>query len=62
MQSSRWNFIYLRQIVQSTHYVAENLAFIANGSSDDFATAELETVSALGEEFGEVFDLDIGIS
>lgn len=48
--------------VRSTRYVAENITFIANGPLDDFAAAERENVNALGEEFGEVFDFDIGIT
>ena len=46
--------------VRLTHYVADHMTFIAVGSIDDFVRAEREAVSALGEEFGEVFDFDIG--
>ena len=46
--------------VRLTHYVADHMTFIAVGSIDDFVQAEREAVSALGEEFGEVFDFDIG--
>ena len=48
--------------IRSTRYVAERITFIADGSLDDFAAAEREQVSALGEEFGDVFDFDIGIT
>ncbi len=46
--------------VRLTRYIADHMTFIAVGSIDDFAAAEREAVSALGEEFGEVFDFDIG--
>ena len=48
--------------IRSTRYVVENMAFIADGPLDDFIAAEREQISALGEEFGEVFDFDIGIT
>ncbi len=48
--------------VRATRYVAEHITFVADGPLDDFAAAEREQVSALGEEFGDVFDFDIGIT
>lgn len=46
--------------VRVTRYITGQINFIANGSLDDFTASEQESVSALGEEFGEVFDFDIG--
>jgi uncharacterized membrane protein YjgN (DUF898 family) len=42
--------------VRMTRYLADNIQFIAKGSLDNFAAAESDNISALGEEFGEVFD------
>jgi uncharacterized membrane protein YjgN (DUF898 family) len=41
-------------------YRADYTQFIAAGSLEEFAAAEREQVSALGEELGEVFDFDVG--
>lgn len=46
--------------VRLTKYVADHMEFIAVGSIDHFVAGERDAVSALGEEFGEVFDFDIG--
>lgn len=48
--------------VRMTKYFADNICFVTNGSLDSFAVAEKENVSALGEELGEVFDFDIGVT
>ena len=48
--------------VRMTKYIADNINFIADGSLDNFSAAERENVSALGEELGEVFDFDIGVT
>lgn len=47
--------------VRTTRYITENIVFVASGSLDDFSAAERDNVSALGEEFGDVFDFDVGI-
>lgn len=45
--------------VRMTKYMAENIVMEAKGSLDDFAAAEQENISALGEEFGQVFDFGL---
>jgi len=45
--------------VRMTKYICSNLVMNATGSLDNFATAEKENISALGEEFGQVFDFGI---
>ena len=46
--------------VRMAKYRADHTQFIAAGSLEEFAAAEKEQVSALGEELGEVFDFDVG--
>ena len=46
--------------VRMAKYRADHTQFIAAGSLEEFAAAEREKVSALGEELGEVFDFDVG--
>ena len=46
--------------VRLAKYRADHTQFIAAGSLEEFAAAEKEQVSALGEELGEVFDFDVG--
>ena len=45
--------------VRMTRYLVDNIQFHANGSLDYFAAAERENISALGEEFGQVFEFGI---
>ena len=45
--------------VRMTKYLVSCIQFNADGSLDNFAAAEQENISALGEEFGEVFDFGI---
>ena len=45
--------------VRMTKYFCSCIQMEANGSLDSFAAAEKENVSALGEEFGQVFDFGI---
>ena len=47
--------------VALTRYRLEHLQGISTFDLDSFVTAEEEKVSALGEEFGEAFDVDVGI-
>jgi uncharacterized membrane protein YjgN (DUF898 family) len=43
-----------------SNYRANHTTFLADGSLDDFAAAEQQQVSALGDELGDVFDFDVG--
>jgi len=45
--------------VRMTKYLASCIALNTAGSLDNFAAAEKENISALGEEFGQVFDFGI---
>jgi uncharacterized membrane protein YjgN (DUF898 family) len=45
--------------VRKTKYISENIFFDSGDSLEEFASAENEKVSALGEELGDVFDFDI---
>ena len=47
--------------VRLTRYLASHLSFAAKGSLSDFAAGEHASVSALGQEFGNAFDFDIGL-
>ena len=47
--------------VRSARYHLGNLDFVASEDLDGFAAARRRNVSALGDEFGEVFDLEVGI-
>ena len=46
--------------VRMSNYRANHTTFLADGSLDDFAAAERQQVSALGDELGDVFDFDVG--
>ncbi|MGK0441733.1 MAG: uncharacterized membrane protein YjgN (DUF898 family) [Pseudohongiellaceae bacterium] len=45
--------------VRMTKYLCNNITMQAHGTLDNFAAAENENISALGEEFGEVFDFGL---
>lgn len=45
--------------VRMTKYIAENITLEATDSLDNFAAAEKEEISALGDEFGQAFDFGI---
>lgn len=47
--------------VRLARYRAEHLLVLVNGSLDHFVATEESNVSALGEELGEAFDIDIGL-
>ena len=47
--------------VRMAKYKASRLCFMAEGDIEGFIAREQESVAALGEEMGEVFDLDIGL-
>lgn len=47
--------------VRLANYHAECLSLQASGSIDDFVAAEKQSVSSLGEEVGDAFDMDIGL-
>jgi uncharacterized membrane protein YjgN (DUF898 family) len=47
--------------VRLAAYHASCLTLQSRGSLDEFIAAEEQNVSALGEEIGDVFDMDIGL-
>ncbi len=47
--------------VRLANYHAECLTLIVDGDLDSFVAAEEKNVSSLGEEIGDVFDMDIGL-
>lgn len=47
--------------IRMLRYRIENLTLVANGSLDEVVQQEQRYVSAMGEEMGEVFDIDIGL-
>lgn len=48
-------------MVHVAQYKAQHLALNAYPDLDGFVAAEADNVSALGEEFGDVFDMDVGM-
>ena len=74
LETGRMAFIYLTNtlaivfslglmipwaLVRMARYRADCLTLQVDGSLDDFIAAEQQKVSALGEELGEVFDVDV---
>ena len=47
--------------VRTARYKAAHLDAVISGSLDNFAAAETERVSALGEELGQALDMDISL-
>lgn len=47
--------------IRLARYRASKLVFLPAGNLDTFMQAQQDKISALGEEMGDVFDLDIGI-
>jgi len=47
--------------IRLARYRMKHLALLAHNNLDRFIAAEEESVKAIGEEMGEVFDIDIGI-
>lgn len=47
--------------VRNARYLAEHLEFVAASELDGFTAKEGEKVSAIGQEIGDVFDMDIGL-
>lgn len=47
--------------IRLARYRASKLVFLPAGNLDSFMQAQQDKISALGEEMGDVFDLDIGI-
>lgn len=47
--------------VRLAHYRAECTQFNAVGDMDNFIASEQQQVNAMGEEFGEVFDFEVGL-
>jgi uncharacterized membrane protein YjgN (DUF898 family) len=46
--------------IRNAQYLADHLEFVAATELDGFAAQEEERVSAIGQEIGDVFDMDIG--
>jgi len=47
--------------IRILRYRIENLTLVASGSLDQVVQQEQQYVNAMGEEIGEVFDVDIGL-
>ena len=47
--------------VRNAQYLADHLEFIADSDLDGFTAQEEEKVSSIGQEIGDVFDMDIGL-
>lgn len=47
--------------VRMTRYRVETLSLIAMGSLEHFVAGKQEEVSAIGEEIGDIFDIEIGL-
>ena len=47
--------------VRMARYMASNTVIHAEESLDHFVNAEKEKISALGEEFGDAFDMDMDV-
>jgi uncharacterized membrane protein YjgN (DUF898 family) len=48
-------------VIRTHRYRASKTTVVASGSLDGFMQAEAQQVSAVGEEVGEILDLDIGL-
>ncbi|MBF0590372.1 MAG: DUF898 family protein, partial [Magnetococcales bacterium] len=46
--------------VRATRYMVNSIRLNSSASLDEFVAGENEAVSALGEEFGDMMDLDFG--
>ena len=47
--------------VNIARYMADHVYLIPNGDLDRFVADQQSAVAAVGEEIGEMFDLDIGL-
>jgi len=47
--------------IRLTRYRIENLSLVAQGSLDHFLAGQDEEVNAIGEEIGDIFDVEIGL-
>lgn len=47
--------------VRMANYKAKHLIFLAEGSMDKYIAAQVEEVSALGEQISDVFDMEVSI-
>lgn len=54
-------FYFPWAMVRVANYKAEHLSLVANEDLDGFVAAEEDNVSALGEEFGDIFDMEVGL-
>lgn len=48
-------------MIRSARYRAKTLSLLTATSLDSFIANQQEQVSALGEEFGDIFDIDVGL-
>lgn len=48
-------------VIRTLRYRADNLTVLASGNLDSFVTAESASVTAAGEEVGEMLDFDFGL-
>lgn len=48
-------------IIRTARYRISTISVCVNGSVDEFIAAETEKVPAIGEEIGDMFDMDIGL-
>ena len=48
-------------MIRTARYRISTITVCVNGSVDEFIAAETERVQAIGEEIGDMFDLDIGL-
>lgn len=47
--------------VRTAHYMADHLYLVPNGDLGQFVAEQQSAVAAVGEEMGEMFDIDIGL-
>lgn len=48
-------------MVRVARYKAEHMELISHAGLDQFVAGQEEKINALGEEFGEVFDMEVGV-
>jgi uncharacterized membrane protein YjgN (DUF898 family) len=48
-------------VIRTHRYRASKTTVIASGPLDSFMQAEAQQVSAVGEQVGEMFEIDIGL-
>jgi len=48
-------------MIRTARYRASTLTLLTTRNLDNFVATQQTSLSALGEEFGEVFDIDVGL-